>query len=603
MRILGISAFYHDSAAALIDDGEIIAAAQEERFSRVKHDSRFPRGAAAFCIDQSSGPIDAIVYYEKPLLKFSRILSTAAAIAPRGFRSFAAAIPDWVHHKLWLPSVIEDELRSLKVDGAPVYFSAHHESHAASAFYPSPFERSAILTLDGVGEWTTTTLGRGNGSKIELLSELRFPHSLGLLYSAFTHYCGFRVNSGEYKLMGLAPHGEPRFASLIRDRLVRLADDGSFQLNLQYFGFLQGQAMTNAAFEQLFGAPARRSNEPITAHTCDLARSIQVVTEEIVLRLARTLHSRTQEENLCLAGGVALNCVANGRLLREGPFKHIWVQPAAGDAGGALGAALAFFHRDGAARKADGKNDRMRGAFLGPQYSDEQIETELRAHGLPAERLSRAEWTRRIAAQLIAGDVVGLFQGRAEFGPRALGSRSILADARSPEMQRRLNLKIKFRESFRPFAPIVLAEESSRWFDCPHPSPYMLFTAPVAASRRLPLAPATSLEERINQPRSTIPAVTHVDYSARFQTVAAGENPVLHSILEAFFTQTACPVLVNTSFNVRGEPPVGHPREAIECFLATNMDCLAIGSFFVQKTALPPAITALASATRTFAPD
>jgi carbamoyltransferase len=603
MRILGISAFYHDSAAALIDDGEIIAAAQEERFSRVKHDSRFPRGAAAFCIGQSSGPIDAIVYYEKPLLKFSRILSTAVAIAPRGFRSFAAAIPDWVHHKLWLPTIIEDELRSLKVDRVPVYFSSHHESHAASAFYPSPFERAAILTLDGVGEWTTTTLGRGSGSKIELMSELRFPHSLGLLYSAFTHYCGFRVNSGEYKLMGLAPHGEPRFASLIRDRLVRLADDGSFQLNLQYFGFLQGQAMTNAAFEQLFGAPARRPNEPITAHTCDLARSIQAVAEEIVLRLAHTLHSRTHEENLCLAGGVALNCVANGRLLREGPFKQIWVQPAAGDAGGAVGAALAFFYRDGAARPADGKNDRMRGAFLGPQFSDEQIETELRAHGLPAERLGRAEWIERIAAQLIAGDVVGLFQGRAEFGPRALGGRSILADARSREMQRRLNLKIKFRESFRPFAPIVLAEEALRWFDCSQASPYMLFTAPVAAAHRLPFVPATSLEERINQPRSTIPAVTHVDYSARFQTVAASENPVLHSILETFFTQTGCPVLVNTSFNVRGEPPVGHPREAIECFLATNMDCLAIGSFFVQKNTLPPAIAALASANRTFAPD
>lgn len=603
MRILGISAFYHDSAAALIDNGEIIAAAQEERFSRVKHDSRFPRGAAEFCLAQSKGPIDAIVYYEKPLLKFSRILSTAAAIAPRGFRSFSAAIPDWVHHKLWLPSVIEDELRPLGVERVPIYFAAHHESHAASAFFPSPFERAAILTLDGVGEWTTTTLGRGHGREIELLAELRFPHSLGLLYSAFTHYCGFRVNSGEYKLMGLAPHGEPRFANLIRDRVVHLADDGSFHLALKYFGFLEGQAMTNAAFEELFGASARKPNEPVTQFTCDVARSIQQVTEEIVLRLAHTLHQRTGEENLCLAGGVALNCVANGRLHREGSFKRIWVQPAAGDAGGALGAALAFFHSRGGTRRADGQRDRMQGAFLGPEYSDAQIEADLQAHGLPVDRLPREEWIDRIVTQLNAGQVIGLFHGRAEFGPRALGSRSILADARSPEMQRRLNLKIKFRESFRPFAPIVLAEEASQWFDCSFPSPYMLFTAPVTAAQRLPTSQAANLEDRINQTRSTIPAVTHVDYSARLQTVTAKENPMLHAILGEFFERTGCPVLVNTSFNVRGEPPVCRPREAIQCFLSTNMDCLAIGSFLVEKAALPPAIAALASANRVFTLD
>lgn len=621
MRILGLSAFYHDSAAVLLADGEIVAAVQEERFSRVKHDASFPRAAAAYCLAQARGPLDAVVYYEKPLLKFERILATSLAIAPRGFRAFAAAIPDWIHHKLWMPSLIEDELRALGAAPAPIFFAGHHESHAASAFFPSPFARAAILTLDGVGEWTTTVLGRGAGSQLELRRELRFPHSLGLLYSAFTHYCGFRVNSGEYKLMGLAPYGEPRHVNAIFNRLVDLKPDGSFRLNLDYFGYLHGQTMTNDRFAALLGAPPRAPEAPLTAHYCDVARSIQHVTEEIVLRLARTLHAKTGEENLCLAGGVALNCVANGRLLREGPFRRIWVQPAAGDAGGALGAALAFHHRQaGAPRLADDLHDRMHGAFLGPAYGDDDIALALAQRGIVDLPPPTADLPDQIAERLDAGLVVGLCQGRAEFGPRALGARSILADARSPEMQRRLNLKIKARESFRPFAPIVLAEHASEWFDLAAASPYMLFTAPVAAARLQPGGPASLRpaagqsidyvsdgafwQERLRAVRSAIPAVTHVDGSARVQTVAQLENPALHAVLSAFARRTGCPVLVNTSFNVRGEPPVCHPREAVECFLATEMDCLAIGSYLVDKTSLPAAVRASAAARpRVFAAD
>jgi carbamoyltransferase len=604
MRILGLSAFYHDSAAVLLEDGVIAAAAQEERFSRVKHDASFPRGAAAWCLAQAGGPVDAVVYYEKPLLKFERILTTALAVAPRGFRAFAAAMPDWLHHKLWLPGLIEDELCQLGCPRTPLHFCGHHEAHAASAFFPSPFERAAILTLDGVGEWTTTALGRGEGNRLELLRELRFPHSLGLLYSAFTHHCGFRVNSGEYKLMGLAPYGEPRFAGTILRNLVDLRDDGSFRLNLDYFGYLHGQAMTNARFAALFGLPARAPETPLTPLHCHLARSVQEVVEEIVLRLARTLHHDTGGENLCLAGGVALNCVANARLRREGPFRRIWVQPAAGDAGGALGAALAFHHlRQGAPREPDGIRDTMRGAFLGPAYSDDVIAEALALRGLAAKRLDPARLPVRIAERLEAGDVVGFFQGPAEFGPRALGARSILADARSPEMQRRLNLKIKFRESFRPFAPVVLAEHASAWFDLAAPSPYMLFTAPVATAQRLDdNAGAGPWTERLGAVRSTIPAVTHVDFSARVQTVDAAANPALYAVLSAFFARTGCPVLVNTSFNVRGEPPVGHPRDAIEGFLATDMDSLALGSFFIEKCTLPPALARPAAA-RIFAAD
>jgi carbamoyltransferase len=618
MRILGLSAFYHDSAAALLEDGAIVAAAQEERFSRRKHDPSFPRGAAAFCLARAGGPLDAVVFYEKPLLKFERILATSLAVAPRGFRAFAAAMPGWLHEKLWLPSLIEDELARLGAARVPGYFTGHHEAHAASAFFPSPFRRAAILTLDGVGEWTTTALGRGEGNRLELLREQRFPHSLGLLYSAFTYFCGFRVNSGEYKLMGLAPYGEPRFADTIFQQLLDLKADGSFRLNLDCFGFLYGQTMTNVRFAALFGAVPRRPDEPLTRLHCDLARSIQLVTEEIVLRLARTLHADTGEENLCLAGGVALNCVANGRLLREGPFRRIWIQPAAGDAGGALGAALAFHHlHHGAPRQADDEQDAMRGAFLGPEYTDGEIAATLAARGLSAERLEPSALYARLAERLDAGDVVGFFQGRAEFGPRALGARSILADPRSADMQRRLNLKIKFRESFRPFAPVVLAERASEWFDLDVASPYMLLTAPVASARRLPgaaSAPEPACHairdkagevwvERLHAGRSTIPAVTHVDCSARVQTVDRLTNPALYAVLSAFAARTGCPVLVNTSFNVRGEPPVCHPREALDGFLATEMDCLALGPFFLEKRALPPHLAKPAAATRTFAPD
>ncbi len=603
MRILGLSAFYHDSAAALLEDGVIVAAAQEERFSRIKHDASFPRAAAAYCLAQAGGPLEAVVYYEKPLLKFERILSTAIAVAPRGFRAFAAAIPDWLNRKLWLPALIEDELVALGAAPAPVHFAGHHESHAASAFFPSPFERAAILTLDGVGEWTTTALGRGNGNRLELLHEQRFPHSLGLLYSAFTHYCGFRVNSGEYKLMGLAPYGEPRFADLILRELLDLRSDGSFQLDLRYFGYLEGQAMTHRRFATLFGAPPRAPDAPVDQHYCDVARSIQQVAEQIVLRLAHTLHHQTGEENLCLAGGVALNCVANARLLREGPFRRLWVQPASGDAGGALGAALAYhFLHDNAPRNVDGVHDAMRGAFLGPRSTDDEIAAALAAANLPAERLAPADLPARLAERLAAGDVVGFFQGRAEYGPRALGARSILADARSPAMQRRLNLKIKFRESFRPFAPIVLAERAQEYFDLAVPSPYMLLTAPVTAAQRREVTTGTSLRERLDAVRSTIPAVTHVDFSARVQTVDAATNPALHAVLAAFAARTGCPVLVNTSFNVRGEPPVCRPREAIEGFLATDMDALALGPFFLEKRNLPPALLR-PTAARVFAPD
>jgi carbamoyltransferase len=608
MRILGLSAFYHDSAAVLVEDGTVAAAAQEERFSRKKHDASFPRGAVAYCLSQASGPLDAVVYYEKPLLKFERILSTALAVAPRGFRAFAAAMPDWLHHKLWLPSVIEDELRALGAAPAPLHFASHHQSHAASAFFPSPFQRAAILTLDGVGEWATTTLGRGAANRIELHRELRFPHSLGLLYSAFTHYCGFRVNSGEYKLMGLAPYGEPRFTAKILRHLLDLSDDGSFHLDLDYFGYLHGHAMTNTRFATLFGSPPRAPDALLTQHHCDIARSIQDVAEEIILRLARTLHADTGEENLCLAGGVALNCVANARLLREGPFRRIWVQPAAGDAGGALGAALAYhYFHDSAPRAADDTHDAMRGAFLGPAYSDDDCAAALAAASISAERLSPGALVARLAERLAAGDVAGFFQGRAEFGPRALGARSIIADARAPDMQRRLNLKIKFRESFRPFAPIVLAERARDWFDLTAPSPYMLFTAPVAAARRTTLCHLIDdklppLQQRLHTPRSAIPAVTHVDCSARVQTVDATENPALHAVLSAFDRLTNCPVLVNTSFNVRGEPPVCHPREALEGFLATDMDCLALGPFFIEKRQLPAHVLRSAPP-RTFAPD
>jgi carbamoyltransferase len=607
MRILGISAYYHDSAAALVEDGVIVAAVQEERFSRIKHDAAFPRHAVNYCLAQGGGPPDAVVYYEKPLVKFERILSTAFAVAPAGFRAFSAAIPAWLRQKLWIPAEIEDAVRVAGYDAVGrIFFTAHHEAHAASAFFPSPFERAAILTLDAVGEWSTATLGRGAGSQLELLRELRFPHSLGLLYSAFTYFCGFRVNSGEYKLMGLAPYGEPRYRDLILQHLVDLRPDGSFRLNLDYLDYLQGERMTGGRFARLFGGPPRAPGGALTSRECDLARSIQDVTEEIVLRMARCLHQETGEANLCLAGGVALNCVANGRLLREGPFARIWVQPAAGDAGGALGAALAFYYgHPGAPRTPDGVHDSMRGAFLGPSYDDDTIASALADRGVPAERLAGPDVVaRRVAERVAAGEVVGVLQGRAEFGPRALGTRSILADARSPEMQRRLNLKVKFRESFRPFAPVVLAERAAEFFDLSVASPYMLFTASVRPEHRRPSSGSDgSMAGRLQQVRSDLPAVTHVDYSARVQTVDRTGNPFLHAVLTEFDRLTGCPVMINTSFNVRGEPPVCHPREALDGFFATGMDALALGSFLIEKSALPSALVNAPAPARTFAPD
>jgi carbamoyltransferase len=591
MRILGISAFYHDSAATLLEDGRIVAAAQEERFTRVKHDPSMPVNAMRFCLARAGCAPDAVVFYEKPIVKFERILRTAIDCAPCGFRAFAAAIPEWTQRKLWIPMLIENALRAegCELQGG-IHFTTHHESHAASAFYASPFKEAAILTLDGVGEWTTASFGVGKGNELRLIRELRFPHSLGLLYSAFTHFCGFKVNSGEYKLMGLAPYGKPIYRDLILRDLVELHDDGSLRLGMRYFDFPRGRRMTNRRFEKLFGGPARAPGEPLTQRECDIARSIQEVTEEIVLRMARTLHKLTGMDKLCMAGGVALNCVANARLLREGPFKEIWVQPAAGDAGGAAGCALAlhynYFHNQ---READGIHDIMRGAALGPDYSDGEIETALRKEGLPSVSLEPTELNQRIAQMVSGGMVVGLFQGRAEFGPRALGNRSILADARNPAMQETLNLRIKFRESFRPFAPIVLAEHANEYFDLKQSSPYMLFTAPVKGERRTSndddaQAP---LLERLARKRSDIPAVTHLDYSARVQTVHRDIHPELHALLTEFHHQTGCPVMINTSFNVRGEPPVCSPADAIACFLATGMDALAIGSHLVLKRDVP----------------
>ncbi len=619
MRVLGISAYYHDSAAAVVEDGVVVAAAQEERFTRKKHDSDFPHHAVAYCLSQLGGAPDAVVFYEKPLLKFERILSTAFAVAPSGFRAFAAALPSWLQRKLWLPFQIEDALRKIGHDvSGKIYFSTHHQAHAASAFFPSPFETAAFLTLDGVGEWTTTAFGLGRGNELTFLRELRFPDSLGLLYSAFTYFCGFRVNSGEYKLMGLAPYGEPRYKETILRELVDLRLDGSFKLNQSYFGYLHGERMTNARFATLFGGPARSPEEKLTIRECDLARSIQAVTEDIVFRIAQAVYGMTGEKYLCMAGGVALNCVANGRLLRDGPFERIWIQPAAGDAGGALGAALAFYyqHENGARmRAASESKDDLRGAFLGPSFEDAQIKDILVSSGLFdfAEWVPATERAVRVAQLLATENVVGFFQGRAEFGPRALGARSILADARSPQMQRVLNLKIKFRESFRPFAPVVLAEKVGTYFEFDGESPYMLITAPVRAARQIrqevttdPRGEASSsnsdLLARVNEIRSDLPAITHLDYSARIQTVDNEVNPTLHAVLSAFERLTGCAVLINTSFNVRGEPPVGHPRDAIAGFLETGMDALAIGGYLLEKRRLPASVLE-AVKPRWFAPD
>jgi carbamoyltransferase len=596
-HILGLSAYYHDAAAALVSGGEIVAAAQEERFSRRKHDERFPEQAAAWCLRQAGltpAQLDAVVFYDKPILKFARLLESYLAVAPGGWRTFPQVLPGWLGEKLNLRRTLREELPGLRPE-CPILFTTHHQAHAASAFYPSPFAEAAILTVDGVGEWATTTVGRGRGTAIELLREIRFPHSLGLLYSAFTGYCGFRVNSGEYKLMGLAPYGEPRYADLIRTELLDLKDDGSFWLNLDYFAFLRGTTMTNARFHRLFGGPPRRPEDPLEPRHMDLARSVQVVTEEVLLRLARHARELTGLPHLCLAGGVALNCVANGRLLREGPFERLWIQPAAGDAGGALGAALAAWHehfhgaRDHAAAPAaaGASTDAMHGALLGPEYTDAEIEETLRRHGAVWERLDRDALLDRTVQLLAAGKVVGWFQGRLEFGPRALGNRSILGDPRSPAMQSVMNLKVKFRESFRPFAPAVLRERAGAYFELDTDSPYMLLVAPVRAELRRPVPPGLRGLDLLKAERSTLPAITHVDFSARIQTVDAARFPLLHALLRRWEAATGCAVLVNTSFNVRGEPIVGSPDDAYRCFVNTEMDYLVIGSYLLDRLAQP----------------
>ena len=595
MNILGISAFYHDSAAALIRDGEIIAAAQEERFSRKKHDERFPAHAVRYCLHEGGvGPdqLDAVAFYDKPISKFERILQTYFSVAPKGLQSFMMAVPLWIREKLWIPLEIEASLEKcgIKCPVDRMYFPEHHESHAASAFYPSPFQSAAVLTVDGVGEWSTCSLGRGHGRELDILADLHFPHSLGLLYSAFTYFTGFRVNSGEYKLMGLAPYGQPTFVKTIYDNLLDLREDGSFRMNMKYFGFADGLTMTNEAFADLFGGPARKAESEITQREMDIASSIQVVTEEIVLKMARHLHRITGEKNLCMAGGVALNCVANGRLLREGPFEKIWIQPAAGDAGGSLGAALLTWHKlNQGERKADGVRDRMKGSYLGPNF-DAEVGAFLEAKKYPARKLSEAEWPKAVAELLAGENVVGLVQGRMEFGPRALGGRSIIGDARSPKMQSVMNLKIKYRESFRPFAPSCLVEDVNTYFELDRESPYMLLVAQVQRDRCIGIADAatTPMKVRINQIRSDIPAITHVDYSARVQTVDRADNARYYDMIKAFKDLTGYGVIINTSFNVRGEPIVCTPEDAYRCFMRTEMDCLVLGDYILSKKEQPP---------------
>jgi carbamoyltransferase len=594
-RILGISAFYHDSAAALVVDGQIVAAAQEERFTRKKHDANFPSRAIEYCLREGgidAAALDYVAFYEKPLQKFDRLLETYFAVAPRGFRSFSLAIPVWLKDKLYIGRTIRKALGTGK--RTPVVFTDHHESHAASAFFPSPFETAAILTLDGVGEWSTTTMGVGSANRISLTNHLTFPHSLGLLYSAFTYYCGFKVNSGEYKLMGLAPYGQPRYQDVIYDRLIDLKADGSFWLDMVYFNYHHGLTMTSGRFHELFGGPPRSSESTLDQRHMDLAASIQAVTEEIVLRMGRELYRRTGEADLVMAGGVALNCVANGRLLREGPFERIWVQPAAGDAGGALGAALFTWHQLLDSPRVTTTSDHQRGSFLGPRWSDDEVEELSVATGVAAQRfLSEDELLDRVVDLLVEGKIVGWCQGRMEFGPRALGARSILGDPRSPRMQAQMNLKIKFRESFRPFAPAVLQEEAARWFDVApgQESPYMLIVAPVRAEHRIAVAPDVQevmrsdpdLRNRVNIARSTVPAITHVDYSARLQTVDGERNGRFHRLIQRFFVRTGCPMLVNTSFNVRGEPIVCTPTDAYRCFAATEMDALVLENHVLLK--------------------
>ncbi|CCJ07370.1 carbamoyltransferase [Methylocystis sp. SC2] len=593
MRILGISAFYHDSAAAVVEDGEIIAAAQEERFSRKKHDSRFPRHAIDYCLEAAGATpqdIDFVAFYDKPFIKFERLLETYIAFAPRGFQSFKMSLPLWLREKLFQKSLLLKEMKAYSADvdwAKRLLFAEHHFSHAASAFYPSPFKDAIVLTMDGVGEWATTSVAFGSDNQLTMQRELRFPHSLGLLYSAFTYYAGFKVNSGEYKLMGLAPYGEPKYAELILDNLIDLKPDGTFRLDQSYFDYCTGLRMTNGKFDELFGGPARKPEELLTQRHMDIAASIQAVTEEIVLRLTRALAKETGARNLCLAGGVALNCVANGKLLRDGSFDQIWIQPAAGDAGGALGAALAgYYHHKKNSRSLNGGGDAMRGSYLGPSFPQAEIERRLQAVGARFQPIPEGDLIEAAARDLADEKAVGWFQGRMEFGPRALGGRSILGDPRSATMQKTLNLKIKYRESFRPFAPSVLREDVADWFELEGDSPYMLLVADVAEKHRHPMTAEQQALfgiDKLNVPRSSIPAVTHVDYSARIQTVHQETNPRYHALLSAFKRMTACPVLVNTSFNVRGEPIVCTPEDAFGCFMGTEMDTLVIGDCYLRK--------------------
>jgi len=600
MRVLGISAFYHDSAAALIADGRIVAAAQEERFTRKKFDANYPRHAIEYCLNAGGvtlADVDYVAFYDKPFLKFERLLETYLTFSPRGFKSFRMALPLWLREKLFLKSLLASELKALepKFDwDKRLAFSEHHLSHAASAFYPSPFQRAAVLTMDGVGEWATTSAGVGNGHELEIQKEINFPHSLGLLYAAFTYYTGFKVNSGEYKVMGLAPYGAPRYAQLIYDNLIDLKSDGSFRLNLDYFNYCTGLTMTNARFDALFDGPPRMPAAPLEQRHMDLAASIQAVIEEAVLRLTRSLAEETGEANLCLAGGVALNCVANGKVLRDGRFENIWVQPAAGDSGGALGAALTIYHLYAdRPRTVANTPDGTAGSYLGPEFDDGETQTRLKAAGARYAIVPRDQLLERTAHALADGKAVGWFQGRMEFGPRALGNRSILADPRDPQMQKKLNLKVKYRESFRPFAPSVLREHVSQWFDIDVDSPYMLMVAPVHERHRREM---TSEEQRLfgidklNVPRSSVPAVTHVDYSARVQTVHRETNPLYHDLIGRFHALTGCPVLVNTSFNVRSEPIVCTPEDAFRCFMGSEIDVLAAGSCYLIKDEQDPAL-------------
>ena len=594
MYILGISAFYHDSAACLLKDGEIVAAAQEERFTRKKHDANFPHNAVKYCLKEAgitANKIENIVFYEKPFVKFERLLETYLAFAPKGFVSFAKAMPVWIKDKLFQKSALIKELKSTFDEdikwGERLLFSEHHLSHAASAYYPSPFDSAAVLTLDGVGEWTTSSLAIGKGNDLKVLKEIHFPHSLGLLYSAFTYYTGFKVNSGEYKVMGLAPYGNPIYTDLIKEKLISIAEDGSFQLDMSYFNYATGLTMTNKKFDALFGGPPRLAEAKLTQREMDLAASVQKVTEDIIIKLARGIAKDTGERNLCLAGGVALNCVANGILLRKKIFENIWIQPAAGDAGGSLGAAFStwYLHHN-KKRSTSKKRDAMKGSYLGPEFTDPEIETELTECGATFKKLTEKELIDTVAAALADEKAVGWMQGRMEFGPRALGGRSIIADPRSPIMQKQLNLKVKYRESFRPFAPSILCEDVNEWFEHEIDSPYMLIVADVVEDKRIKMSKKEEELfgiDKLNVPRSSVPAITHVDYSARIQTVHSDTNPRYHSVISKFKEKTGCPLVVNTSFNVRGEPIICTPTDAFRCFMGTEIDLLAIGNFVLYK--------------------